>query len=65
MWSFMRSWADWTEERFKGRVLERSAMVVCRGGNGLLGLSDLVDHLYRVSLGSVTLDNMNQYTQSA
>ena len=44
MWSFMRSWADWTEERFKGRVLERSAMVVCRGGNGLLGLSDLVDH---------------------
>lgn len=27
MCSFIRSWADWTEERFKGKVLERWAMV--------------------------------------
>ena len=33
---FMRSRADWTEERFNGRVLERSA-IVCRDGSGLLG----------------------------
>lgn len=37
MCSLMRSWADWTKERSKGRALERSAMV-CRCVDGMFGL---------------------------
>ena len=33
MCSFMRSRADWTEERFNGRVVERSA-IMCRDVSG-------------------------------
>ena len=35
MCSFIRSWADWTEERSKGRVLERWAIMRMRSINVL------------------------------
>lgn len=54
MCSLIRSRADWTEERFKGSVLESA--IVCIPVSGSLGFLALSDHLSLI-FGSATLDD--------
>lgn len=58
MCSFIRSWADSTEERFSGRVLERSAIVCRWKSEWFVRFLSCVNSLLQVS-GSVVLDSLD------